>query len=125
MTPRPKARAQKRRDPGSMSLTEKRYAEVLEAMRLSGKIDRWDFEPETLKLAFNTRYEPDFRVIMNDGIVVFVEVKPNGYKFIPNQDKSTVKLKVAAELHPYIFWRAVERPKKSGRGFEIEVIEGR
>lgn len=123
--PRLKALAQKRRDPGTMSLTEKRYSEVLESMRLAGEIDRWDFEPETLKLAFNTRYEPDFRVITNDGSVVFVEVKPSGYKFIPNQDKSTVKLKVAAELHPYIFWRAVERPKKAGGGFEVSVIEGR
>lgn len=122
---RVKARAQKRRDPGSMTQTEKRYSLVLEAMRLAGEIERWDFEPESLKLAYNTRYEPDFRIIQNDGSVVFAEVKPSGWKFIPNQDKSTVKLKVAAELHPYIFWRVVERAKKLGGGFEVEEIEPR
>jgi hypothetical protein len=122
---RVKARAQKRRKPGSMTATEKRYAEVLEAMRLRGEIDRWDFEPERLVLAANTQWTPDFRVILKDGAVVFIEVKPSGWKNIPNQDKNTVKLKVAAELHPYVFWRAVERAAKAGRGFDVEVIEGR
>lgn len=120
-----KARAQKRRQPGEMTKTEARYAEVLEAMRLKGLLDRWDFEPERLVLGKNVQWTPDFRVIQTDGSVVFVEVKPSGWKHIPNQDKNTVKIKVAADIHPYIFWRAVERLQKNGGGFEVEVIEGR
>lgn len=122
---RVKGRAQKRRDPGTMTATEKRYSEVLEGMRLSGEIDRWDFEPERLVLADRTQFTPDFRVILNDGSVVMVEVKPAGWEHIPNQDMSNVKVKVAAQLHPYIFWRAVERRKKDGGGFEVETVEPR
>lgn len=120
-----RARAQKRRQPGEMTKTESRYAEVLEAMRLKGEIDRWDFESVTLVLAKDLRYTPDFRVILVDGTEVFIEVKPSGWKHIPNQDKSTAKLKMAAEVHPYVFWRAVERCRRDGGGFVIEIIEGR
>lgn len=122
---RQRPRAQKRRQPGEMTKTESRYAEVLEGMKLRGEIQEWAFEVERLVIAKNTQWTPDFRVIMADGTIVFVEVKPSGYKNIPNQDKNTVKLKVAAELHPYIFWRAVERTQKTGGGFAVEVIEGR
>ena len=122
---RVRARAQKRRDPGSMSATEKRYSEILETRRVAGEIYRWDFEVETLVLAKECRYTPDFRVLMPCGEVRFIEVKPAGWKHIPNQANSTTKLKVAAELHPYVFVRAAERTKKEGGGFEEEFIEGR
>lgn len=118
-------RAQKRRDPGEMTQCEKRYSEVLEIMRLDGKIQEWAFEPERLVLARKTSYTPDFRVVLITGEVVFVEVKPHGYQKFANQDKGAAKLKIAAELHPYIFWRAVERLKSAGGGFEVETIEGR
>jgi hypothetical protein len=125
MPVRLKGRGQKRRQPGSMTATERRYSEVLEAMRLSGEIERWDFEPERLVIAKNTQYTPDFRLVLKDLSIVFVEVKPSGWKFIPNQDKSTVKIKVAAELHPYVFWRAIEKTTKEGGGFVVEVVEPR
>ena len=118
-----RARAQKRRQPGEMTKTESRYAEVLEAMRLKGEIQEWAFEPERLVLAKATQYTPDFRVILSDGAVVFVEVKPHGWRKIANQDKGAVKIKVAAELHPYLFWRATELRQRDGGGFEVETIE--
>lgn len=120
-----KGRAQKRRDPGEMTKTEKRYSEVLEGMRLSGEIQEWFFEPITLRLAKRTGWNPDFMVIHINGDVIFIEVKPSGWEMIPNQDMSNVKAKVAAEMYPFTFWRAVERTKKAGGGFAVEVIEGR
>lgn len=108
-----------------MTATERRYADVLEAMRLNGEIDRWDFEPETFTLAKDCRYTPDFRIVRNDGVVIFVEVKPAGWEHIPNQANGRTKIHVAAELHPYVFWRAVERCKRDGGGFAITEIEPR
>lgn len=125
MPGRLKARAQKRRDPGEMTLTEKRYRDTLELRRLAGEIDSYSFEPETFTLAKDLRYTPDFRVVESDGTVVFIEVKPAGYKKIPNQANSRTKIHVAAELHPYVFMRAVKRQKKAGGGFDHETIEPR
>jgi hypothetical protein len=118
-----KARGQKRRDPGEMTLTEKRYANVLETMLARGEIVRFDFEPERLVIGPNTAYTPDYRIVLADLSIVFCEVKPRNYQKIPNQDKSAVKIKVAAEMHPYIFWRVVETGVKGV--FEMEVIEPR
>jgi len=118
-----KARGQKRRDPGAMTQTEKRYANVLQAMLNNGEIARFDFEPERLVIGPNTAYTPDYRVMLADGSIVMVEVKPRNYQKIPNQDKSAVKIKVAAEMHPYIFWRVVETDVKGT--FKMEVIEPR
>lgn len=118
-----KGRAQKRRDPGEMTLTEKRYAKVLDSMMNRGEIVRHDFEPERLVIGKNTAYTPDFRVVLADMSIVMVEVKPRNYQKIPNQDKGAVKIKVAADLHPYIFWRVVETGVKGV--FEMEVIEPR
>lgn len=120
-----RARAQKRRHPGEMTKTESRYAEVLECMRLRGEIERWDYEPITLRLAKRTGWTPDFMVIDTALNVIFVEVKPANWENIPNQDMSACKLKIAAELFPFIFWRAVEITKKAGGGFEVEEIEPR
>lgn len=119
-----KARAQKRREPGTMSLTESRYAAELESRLKAGTIDRYDYEPESLKLAKKCAYTPDFRVVENDGTVVMIEVKPHGWRNIPNQANSSTKIKVAARLHPYVFVRATERAKRDGGGFAVEVIEG-
>lgn len=120
-----KARAQKRRKPGEMTKTEERYAVILEALRMKGDILEWAFEPETFVLAKDCRYSPDFRVVNANCEVEFVEVKPANYQHIPNQSNSRTKIHVAAELHPYIFSRAVERAKKDGGGFEKERIEPR
>lgn len=126
MPTRFKARAQKRRQPGEMTKTEARYAEVLEALKLSGLIDRWDFEVETFVLGKDCRYTPDFRVVNLPGLdVEFIEVKPANWESIPNQANSRTKIHVAAEMHPYIFSRAVERRKKDGGGFEKTIIEPR
>jgi hypothetical protein len=117
-----KARALKRRVPGEMSETEKRYDAYLDSQRLAGQIDDCGYEPIKLKLAKATFYTPDFMVLHLDGTVEFVEVK--GSWKAPHQDKSRVKLKVAAKIHHWARFVAVTPiPKKDGGGWKREVID--
>ena len=104
-----------RREPGKMNGTEKVYADALELRLRAGEILRYDFEPEKLRLAKGTFYDPDFRVIMADGTMEFHEVKGG---FI--RDDAMVKIKVAAALHPYVF-RMIKITKK---GWVEEIIGG-
>lgn len=85
-----------------MNKTESLYAQHLDCLKAVGEIARWDFEPEKLRLADRTFYTPDFRVIMPDGQIHFHEVKGHW------EDDARVKIKVAAEQHPYVF-TAVQR----------------
>jgi len=89
----PKATMTKR----AMNKLERDYSVFLEKSRLAGHIARWDYEPEKLRLADATFYTPDFRVIYPDGTIEFHETKG----FI--RDDAMVKIKVAAEQHPYKF----------------------
>lgn len=100
---RGKARVAPKRD-GSMNRLEAQYADTLEVQRQMGLLVRFDFEPEKLRLANRTFYTPDFRVIRSDGTVEFHEVK--GFW----EDDARVKIKVAAEQHPYRFV-AIQRKK--------------
>jgi hypothetical protein len=87
-----------RHKPGELNGLEKAYASLLEARRLAGEILRYDFEPVALRLANRTTYTPDFRVILSDLREEYHEVK--GFL----RDDAWVKLKIAAELHPYAFF---------------------
>lgn len=60
----------------------------------------------TLKLGFDTRYTPDFMVILPAGNLVAYEVK--GFM----RDDAAVKIKVAARLFPWIEFILVKRNKK-------------
>ena len=97
------AKAQTQPRIGKMNQTEASYAkELLEPRRLNGEILRYDYEPEKLRLADGTYLAPDFRVILKDGTLEWHEVK-GGF----TREDAWVKLKIAAELHPYIFRLAV------------------
>lgn len=89
--------------PGVMNNLETLYAGHLEAKLLRGEIRAYDFEPVKLRLADNTFYAPDFRVVRNDYAIEYHEVKGHW------EDDARVKIKVAASLHPYIF-RAFTAP---------------
>jgi len=111
----------KRRVPGQMSTTEAKFREHLQERVERDEIFSFAFEPVRLKLADLTYYTPDFMLIHNDGLIEFVEVK--GSWHAPNQDKSRVKLKVAAEQNQWAkFSAAVPIAKKNGGGWEIEEI---
>lgn len=84
--------------PPKANKTELLYAAAeLRPRLLAGEIKRYDFEVERLRLADNTFYTPDWRVVMADDTIEFHEVK--GFL----REAAFVRIKVAAELHPYRF----------------------
>jgi hypothetical protein len=91
-----------------MNRTEAAYAHILKLRTLAGEILHYDYEPERLRLADNTYYVPDFRVIMVDHTIEFHEVKAvtvAGQMLC--EDDARVKFKVAAETHWMYGWRMV------------------
>jgi len=102
-----KARANiTRRVAGTMNKTEQAYASLLQQRKLAGEIHHYGFEQINLKLAKLTSYLPDFFVINIDGTIEFHEVK--GFW----QGTGRVKIKVAAENHPWFRFVAVQYKKK-------------
>lgn len=93
-----------------MNGTERAYADYLWQRQLAGEVLRYDFEAEKLRLADNTFYTPDFRVVLADLSIEMHEVK--GFW----QDDARVKIKVAAQLHPYRFIGV----RKVARSWEFE-----
>lgn len=107
-----------------MNRTEEAYAERLERLRLAGEILAWSFEPLKLRLGVSCYYTPDFVVVAKDRTLEMhevksvhrVAVKAKGFK-IPGQyrerpgfrDDARVKIRVAAETHPYRFIGAYRR----------------
>ena len=101
---------------GQRNKTEQSYENMLESMRTSGEVLWYKFEGLKLRLADNTFYTPDFFVMMASGQLEAHEVK--GFAM----DDSVVKIKVAAEIFPFVFKMAKVRPKKLGGGWDIKVI---
>lgn len=103
--------------PGQMNKTEAAYAAELEQRKYAGEILWYAFEPWKFRLADKTFYTPDFGVLRADHQVECHEVK--GFW----QDDARVKIKVAAEQHPFRFIAVKRLPKKDGGGFAREVFE--
>jgi len=102
-----------RHTPGQMNKTEAEYAAILDDDWKAGRIVRFYFERVTFKLADDTRYTPDFMVVLPDGVIRLDEVK--GFM----EDDAWVKFKVAADLFPFAFRLAKKKPKKLGGGWDI------
>ena len=85
----------RRRVPGEMNSTERKYAHHLDALKLEGSVLEYWFERIKLKLADRTHYTPDFLVLHANGELVLHEVK--GYW----EDDARVKFKMAEELFPF------------------------
>lgn len=102
---------------GQMNQTEARYAALLEGRKLAGEVAWWSFEALTFKLAADTRYTPDFTVMLASGELEAHEVK--GYV----QDDSLVKIKVAARLFPMRFYLIFARKKSEGGGWDINEVQ--
>lgn len=118
------AKGRKPRQPGEMNRTEAAYAELLEARRLAGEIEAYDFEKQKFRLANKTWYTPDFIVQMPDGMIEIHEVKAMTTKGkVRIEDDANVKLKVIAEqFSQYPFYVAAQRPKCLGGGFELRAV---
>lgn len=106
--------------PQYRSKTEAAWADV-GAVYIAAEFDRlvsWEgYEPLALNIP-GGRYTPDFLYILENGQMVFVEIK--GSKRQKNYRDARSKLRAAAAVFP--FWTFVEA--RGGRtGFELEVIE--
>lgn len=110
---------------GVMNKTESAYGVYLDLQKKSGLIDEWKYEPETLKIGADCRYTPDFRVIRTGfpedptkpcySIIEFHEVKGTSRGKAYIEDDALVKIKAAAEMHPYKFiivWRVKDEWKQ-------------
>lgn len=104
------------RDPG-MNKTEAEYAEILEARRRRGEVAWWKYEGITLKLADNTRYTPDFAVMLPQGEFEFHETKGG---FI--REDGWLKLKLAAGMFPFRFFLCQKQAKKDGGDWSIRRV---
>ena len=93
-----------------MNRLERDYSVLLEMRRAAGEIALWMYEGVTLKLAKDTRYTPDFMVMMPDGQIEMHEVK--GFW----QDDARVKIKVAAGAFPFAFFGVT----REGREWKYE-----
>lgn len=100
-----------------MNKTEAEYAGMLEARRVSGEILWWAYEAMTLKLADNTRYTPDFLLMLADGALEVHETKGG---FI--REDGWLKLKVAAGMFPFRFFLCQKQAKKAGGGWIIRRV---
>lgn len=99
-----------RKPPGKMNNTEKKYADRLDEIKLTGEIITYYFERVKLKLADKCFYTPDFMLIMDDGSIVFDEVKGG---FI--MEDATIKFKMACEQFPNFKFRMWQyKNKKTG-----------
>ena len=107
------ARPGRTKRPGTMNKLEEAYSWVLEARKRAGEIQWWGYEKITLKLAPDTRYTPDFALLLADDALEFHEVKGSFFR-----DDAKVKIKVAAAMFPFKFLLV----RKSGRGWEITEV---
>jgi hypothetical protein len=96
-----------------LNRTEQEYGTMLRARQLTGEIAWFAFEAVTLKLADDTRYTPDFALMLADGTIELIEVK-GGFM----RDDARVKLKVAARLFPFVFRLA----RKTKDGWSEELV---
>ena len=109
--------ARGRRKPGEMNGTERKMADFLEAKKQAGEVLWYGFEIYTFKLAKDTRYTPDFAVMLDSRELEFWEVK--GFW----RDDAKVKIKTAAAMFPHKFIGCRLKPQKRGGGWEFEVFE--
>jgi hypothetical protein len=80
---------------GMMNRTEARFANHLEVQRILGQITAWEFEVDTLRLAPDMTYTPDFKVFDGDNPIRYYDVKGRH-----TWEDSIIKGKAAAVIFP-------------------------
>lgn len=94
--------------PGQMNKTEERYAQRLKLLQHAGKILWWKFEGIRLVLAPGCSLTVDFAIMTDTGVIELHDVK--GSKAIFSED-ARAKMKVAAELFPFVIRAVYPKPK--------------
>lgn len=102
-----------RKKPGVMNKLESQYATYLTDLLQKGEIIWFKYEPFKLRLAEKTSYTPDFAVINSDHQIEIHECK--GWML----ESANVKLKVAADIFPFVF-KLVRKAKN--KTWEIKEI---
>lgn len=96
---------------GKMNKTEKAYSQHLELRKHAGEVLWYGFEKITFKLADDTRYTPDFPLLLASGQLECHEVKGTTTKTLKDgkvkapyfRDDAKTKIKIASELVPVVF----------------------
>ena len=96
---------------GVMNKTEAAYARHLELRKHAGEVLWYGFEKMTFKLADDTRYTPDFPLMLASGQLECHEVKGTTTKKLKSgkvkapffRDDAKARIKIAAEQVPLIF----------------------
>ncbi|WJZ69964.1 DUF1064 domain-containing protein [Vibrio phage PVP-XSN] len=91
---------------GKMNKTEQEYEQQLKWRQRAGEIAWYKFEGVKLRLADSTFYTPDFFVMLSDGTLEVHEVKGHW------RDDARVKIKVAADMYPFVFIAATKKGSK-------------
>lgn len=106
---------------GQMNKTEARFSQYLDLQKHAGAVQWWKFEGIKLILAPNTSITVDFAVLPADGVLTMIDVK--GSKAIFTDD-AKAKMKIAAEMYPFVFKVVYPKPKGEGGGWVVEEIGG-
>lgn len=111
---------------GVMNSTEAAYSAHLQARKERGEIQRFWFEPVTLKLATGVRYTPDFMVLENDGLITFRECKgttgkAGSEKAYHHDGLGKAKVAIAAAKFPFLFY--VVFKLRGGAGWAEELVD--
>lgn len=99
---------------GTMNRTEFAYAQELLLRERCGQILWSRFEGITFKIAHDTRYTPDFAVMLAGGVIELHEVKGVW------TDDAKVKLRVAAGQYPFRFVVVTALPRG---GWHLEEVK--
>lgn len=99
---------------GERNKLEASYEQHLECRKQAGEVLWYKFEGMTFKLANDTRYTPDFNVMLANHELEHHECKSIW------RDGAKEKIKVASELFPFRFIAVYAVPKKEGGGFRYE-----
>jgi len=105
--------------PGQMNKTEAAYDSYLGLLQAAGEIQWRRFEGIKLRLADHTFLTVDFAVMRADGQLEMHDCK--GAKVIYSDD-ARVKMKVAAEMYPFVFRVAFPIAKRDGGGWLVEEV---
>lgn len=110
----------RRRTPGQMNKVERAYADRLEMLKRAGEVAWYGYEAVTFKLAPDTRYTPDYLVMLADGTLECVDCKggkvnkKTGERSFWCEEDSKLKVKVAATLLPFLSFVFVYPLDKTG-----------
>lgn len=97
-----------------MNGLETAFSYELEAQKQAGEIAWWGFESLRFRLADGAWYKADFIVLYPSGELIVVETK--GFW----RESARLRIKVAADRHPFKFVAMRKKKAKDGGGWDRE-----